>query len=201
MVFSKEKSAYLAEASFAAIFLICSYLAFLAYVLVSALFYHGFKASDGALIAIGIVLYGGLICGLFFAETGLLAHVCVYGLGSAFSLYEAVHGFDHLYLMGEGVLCDWYHALRVAVGILLLLAFLLGAVSLFSHVKAGLFSLACRICFEASSVLYAVSAILVFLAGDTLSGLFTLAEAFLSGALPFALKALDFLPAAVKKGL
>lgn len=201
MKFPHEKSRYLANASFAAIFLIVSYLLFLSYVLVKAIVFHSFAASDGAFIAVAMVLYGGVMCGLFYAISGRMARVSVYSLAVAFSLYEAVRSYDHLYLIGSDRLLAGYHIAMVVVGVFLLFAFLLGGLAFILVERQPSFLKASRIFFDGSSVLYGVAAILVICSGDYLTGIATFCLAFLSGAIPFALKALDLLPEALEKGL
>lgn len=197
----KEKSAYLAESSFSAIFLIASYLVFLSYVLVKALVYHSFAASDGALIAIAMVLYAGVIAGLFFAESGSMAKGSAYALLAAFSLYEAVTNFNYLYTLGGEPLLDVSSIILVVVGVFLLFGFLLVGLSTVLPEKKLIFLKAARIFYDASAVLFAISAILSLVAGSLLFGLLLFSYALLSGGIPFALKALDLLQEALKKGL
>lgn len=201
MKFPKEKSRYLADASFAAIFLIIAYLIFISIVLINGLMFGTFAARDGAFIAVGMVLFGGVMCGLFYAVTGSMARVSVYSLAVSFSLYEAVTSFDHLYLLGSDVLLNVAHILQVVVGVFLLFAFLLGALSFILDQKRLILLKASRIFFDGASVLFAIASILNFADVAWLSGLMILCLGFVAGAIPFALKALDLLPEALEKGL
>jgi hypothetical protein len=199
--FPKEKSRYLADASFAAIFLIVAYLLFVSIVLIKGLLYKTFAARDGAFIAVGMVIFGGVMCGLFYAVTGSMARVSVYSLAVSFSLYEAVTSFDHLYLLGSDPLLNTAHIVQVAVGVFLLFAFLLGALSFILDQKRLILLKASRIFFDGASILFALASVLNFVDGEWLEGLMILCLAFVAGAIPFALKALDLLPEALEKGL
>jgi hypothetical protein len=60
---------------------------------------------------------------------------------------------------------------------------------------------ASRIFFDGASILFALASVLNFVDGEWLEGLMILCLAFVAGAIPFALKALDLLPEALEKGL
>lgn len=201
MKFPKEKSHYLLQASLASVCLIVSYLLFLSYVLTKALRFNSFTASDGASIAIEMVLYGGIMAGLFFAVSGAMAKVSIYALASAFSLYEAISSYDRLYEFNGDPFYDSYRLMAVAAGMVLLLAFLFGALSFVLSSRRVLFLRVSRVLYGCGGLLYLASAIVIFFRGDLLLGLSLLALAFRSLSLPFALKALDLLPEALREGL
>lgn len=177
------------------VLLIVAFGIYLTFVLLKG-FSGGFEASDGAWLAVYVVLFGGIMCGLWFVDTGMMARVAVLAFLAFFSLYHGVTCYStYLYQI------ELTDGLNKATNVVLLLAgiidlavFLAVGLSYILPQMKKLYRLIAEMVLLVSALLYVVGGILYFVQGFTVLGLSALFNALVTVAFILELEALDLLP-------